>query len=152
MGEYCLHGDIHSQTAKNGGRTRTRAGFTVLELLISLLIMMTVSTMMVPVIKLLAALKPERTYYQDEIGVYQLQLELAVNDIIEVRDDTIVYTKQGEEFELHIINGKLISQAGTLDFIHDIDQVWFSVEDDVVYMTYERDEKRFEWPIGYFKP
>ena len=106
---------------------------------------------MVPVVKLLTALAPEETYYQDEIGVYQLQLELAVNDIIEVRDDTIVYAKQGEEFELHIINGKLISQAGTLDFIHGIDQVWFSVENDVVYMSYERDEKRFEWPVGYFK-
>jgi len=152
MGKHCLHRDIRSQTAQVRRGARARAGFTVLELLISLMIMISVSTMMVPVIKLLAALKPEKTYYQDEIGVYQLQLELAVNDIVEVRDDTIVYEKLGEEFELHIINGKLISQAGTLDFIHDIEQVWFSVENDVVYMTYERDEKRFEWPIGYFKP
>ena len=152
MGKQCLHRDIRSQTAQVRRGARARAGFTVLELLISLVIMMSVSTMMLSVIKLLAALKPEKTYYQDEIGVYQLQLELAVNDIVEVRDDTIVYEKLGEEFELHIINGKLISQAGTLDFIHDIEQVWFSLENDVVYMTYERDEKRFEWPIGYFKP
>ena len=152
MGEQCVYEDIRSKEKKNRRRNGTSAGFTVLELLISLLIMTVISTMMTPVIKLLVSLAPEKTYYQDEIGVYQLQLELAVNDIIEVRDDTIVYAKLGEEFELHIINGKLISQAGTLDFIHDIDQVWFMVDKDVIFMTYERDDKRFEWPLGYFKP
>ena len=152
MGEQCVYEDIRSKEKKNRRRNGTSAGFTALELLISLLIMTVISTMMTPVIKLLVSLAPEKTYYQDEIGVYQLQLELAVNDIIEVRDDTIVYAKLGEEFELHIINGKLISQAGTLDFIHDIDQVWFMVDKDVIFMTYERDDKRFEWPLGYFKP
>ena len=111
-----------------------------------------VTAMMVPLIKLLVSFMPEDTYYQDEIGIYQLQIELAVNDIVEVRDDSIVYQKQGEEFELHIVNDKLISQAGTLDFIHGIEQVWFEVNGDIVYITYERDEQRFEWPLAYFRP
>ena len=151
MGKQRLCKDICAPEQGKGRRTGN-PGFTVIELLVALLIMTSVSTMMVPIIRLLVSFGPEETFYQDEIGIYQLQVELAINDIVEVRDDSIVYAKQGEEFELHIINGKLISQAGTLDFIHAIDQVWVEVSNDIVYVIYERDEQRFEWPLAYFRP
>ena len=97
-------------------------------------------------------LREEKVYYQDEIGVYQLQVELAVNDILSVEDDLIIYRKQGDEFRLHIVNGKLISQPGTVDFIHGINEVEFDLSDDIVYMTYEKEGMRFEWPIAYYHP
>ena len=106
---------------------------------------------MTPVVRLMALLMASETYYQDELGIYHLQLELAVNDLIEVETDFLTYEKEGVEFEIHIVNGKLISQAGTLDFIHGIDDVWFEIYDDIVYLTYERGDVLFEWPLAYFK-
>ena len=96
-------------------------------------------------------LKEQKAYYQDEIGVYQLQVELAVNDIMAVDSDQIVYRKQGEDFHLHIVNGKLISQPGTVDFIHGIDEVEFSEADDIIYLKYRKDGIEFDWPFAYYR-
>ncbi|MBQ7223456.1 MAG: hypothetical protein IJS38_02680 [Erysipelotrichaceae bacterium] len=95
-------------------------------------------------------LKADRVYYQDEIGIYQLQLELAVNDIVSVEADQIVYRKQGEDFCLHIVNGKLISQPGTVDFVHGIEEVEFADEDDIIYLRYRKDGIAFDWPVAYW--
>ncbi len=95
-------------------------------------------------------LRDDRVYYQDEIGIYQLQLELAVNDIVSVEDDLLVYRKQGEDFYLHIVNGKLISQPGTVDFVHGIDEVEFAEADDIIYLRYRKDVIDFDWPIAYW--
>ena len=121
--------------------------------MLALFILSLITILTAPVINSLRGLlKETKVYYQDEIGVYQLQIELAVNDILSVDSDQIIYRKQGEEFRLHIVNGKLISQPGTVDFIHGINEIEFDLDDDIVYMTYEKEGMRFEWPIAYYHP
>ena len=88
-------------------------------------------------------------YYQDEIGLYQLQIELALHDISEVGADCIEYDKEGEMFSISLVNGKLLSQPGSVDFIHDIDEVYFETVDNVIWMTYCRQERENRFPIGF---
>lgn len=120
--------------------------------MVGLLAVTIVSAMTVPAVKSLVELrKALKVNYQDEIGIYQLQLTLAVNDIISVSPHQIRYRTSENDCVLHIVNDKLISQPGTVDFIHDIDDCYFEVVDNVVYLYYTR-EKRECWPIAYYSP
>lgn len=112
-----------------------------------------ISTVMMPAITSLAQLrKSVMSYYQDEIGVYQLQIALATGDIDKVNRNSISYHTSNNDCVLHVVNGKLISQPGTIDFIHGIEEADFEVWDDVVYLNYERGEKKFSWPLAYYRP
>ena len=139
-------------TASAAG-TSARAGFTLMEVLLALMILGVLTQLAAPLMQgLLKLQRSPVNYYQDEIGVYQLQLELAVNDIMEVKPDCIVYRSPENVCTLHIVNGKLISQPGTYDFIHGIKHVEFEVDDEVIYMYYTRNGHEFRWPLGYYAP
>ncbi len=106
-----------------------------------------------PVIRNLHDLrKGVKTGYQDEIGVYQLQIALAKGDIYDVSWDAVLYRTDANDCILHLVNRKLISQPGTLDFIHDIDDAHFELRGGMIYLTYEREESETTWPIAYYKP
>ena len=105
-----------------------------------------------PTVRSLIELRRElKADYQDEIGIYQLQITLAVNDITKVTPDSITYRSADSNCIIRILNGKLISQPGTVDYIHGIDDCYFEVIDDIVYLSFTRDRREC-WPIAYYSP
>ena len=119
--------------------------------MLALTVLVFLSVIMASVITSLVQIrKSSEVFYQDEIGIYQLQLELALHDIEEVNYDSIVYHKNGDTFILHIVNDKLLSQPGSEDFIHGISEAVFELEDTVVYITFSRQGESHRYPIGYF--
>ena len=120
--------------------------------MLALLAVMVMANMTVPAIKSLIMLRSTlKVNYQDEIGIYQLQLTLAVNDIQSVSHDRIRYRTSENDCVIHIVNDKLISQPGTVDFIHGIDSCYFEIVDNIVYLCFTRDRKEC-WPIAYYSP
>ncbi len=105
----------------------------------------------VPLINTLTRIHKSATvYYQDEIGIYQIQLELALYDIEEVNYDNIVYHKNNDTFIMHIVNDKLMSQPGSEDFIHGISEAVFEVEDTIIYLSFQRDDHWCSYPVGFY--
>ena len=105
----------------------------------------------VPILKTLSSVSTRtRTFYQDEIGIYQLQLELALHEVLEVNYDSILYRKNNDTFILHIVNDKLLSQPGSEDFIHGISEAVFEVEDMIIWFSFQREQQWHRYPIGYF--
>ncbi len=105
----------------------------------------------VPILKTLSSVRTRtRTFYQDEMGIYQLQLELALHDVLEVNYDSILYRKNQDTFILHIVNDKLLSQPGSEDFIHGISEAVFEVEDMIIWFSFQREQQWHRYPIGYF--
>lgn len=105
----------------------------------------------VPILKTLSSVRIRtRTFYQDEMGIYQLQLELALHDVLEVNYDSILYRKNNDTFILHIVNDKLLSQPGSEDFIHGISEAVFEVEDMIIWFSFQREQQWHRYPIGYF--
>jgi len=105
----------------------------------------------VPILKTLSSVRTRtRTFYQDEMGIYQLQLELALHDVMEVNYDSILYRKNNDTFILHIVNDKLLSQPGSEDFIHGISEAVFEVEDMIIWFSFQREQQWHRYPIGYF--
>ena len=138
----------HRNTA---GSDRNR-GYSLTELMLALTVLVFLSGITVPLISTLVKVrKSSEVFYQDEIGLYQLQLELALHDIEEVNYESIVYHKNGDTFILHIVNDKLLSQPGSEDFIHGISEAFFEVEDSVIYLSFSRQGKQLRFPIGYYE-
>ena len=105
----------------------------------------------VPILKTLSSVSTRTsTFYQDEMGIYQLQLELALHDVLEVNYDSILYRKNNDTFILHIVNDKLLSQPGSEDFIHGISEAVFEVEDMIIWFSFQREHQWHRYPIGYF--
>ncbi len=105
----------------------------------------------VPILKTLSSVRTRtRTFYQDEIGIYQLQLELALHDVLEVNYDSILYRNNNDTVSLHIVNDKLLSQPGSEDFIHGISEAVFEVEDMIIWFSFQREQQWYRYPIGYF--
>jgi len=105
----------------------------------------------VPLINtLLKIRKATAVHYQDEIGIYQIQLELALYDVQEVNYDSIVYHKNNDTFIMHVVNDKLLSQPGSEDFIHGISEAVFEVEDMIIYLSFQRDDHWCIYPVGYY--
>ena len=120
--------------------------------MVALVAVMILANLTIPAVKNLIALrKTLKVNYQDEIGIYQLQLTLAVNDIKSVSRNQIRYRTSENDCVLRIVNDKLISQPGTVDFIHGIDDCYFEVVDNIVCLCFTREKKEY-WPIAYYSP
>ena len=136
----------HSAAAGN------RPGFTVVELMAALVAVTLLANLIYPTVRSLIELRRDlKVDYQDEIGIYQLQITLAVNDITKVTPDSITYRSADSNCIIRILNGKLISQPGTVDYIHGIDDCYFEVIDDIVYLSFTRNRREC-WPIAYYSP
>jgi len=132
---------------------RTVSGYSLLEMLVGLLVISFLLTVIYPVFTSLSQLMRHQKYrYQDEIGIYQLQIRLACNQITEVNEDEILYYTSESESEIHLLNGNLISQPGWLCFLYDIDEAYFFVRKGIVYLEYERNGESYEYPIAYWQP
>ena len=119
--------------------------------MLALLVIFALCRITVPLLTVLTRLRnASRTYYQDEIGIYQLQLELAMYDVQEVNYDSILYYKNNDVFTLHIVNDKLLSQPGSEDFIHGISEAVFEVEDMIIYLSFQREDCWHRYPIGFY--
>lgn len=131
---------------------RAHRGYSLLELLLALSILAMATTIIVP--SLLATNKIKETQkrlYQDEIGIYQLQMQIALNKVLEINPDSIVYETYKNECEISLVNNNIISQPGWLCYICDVDDVSFYVSLGIIYMEYEREDKVYTYPIGYLE-
>lgn len=87
--------------------------------------------------------------YQDEIGLYQLQITLATNDVISVDSYEITYNTENNVCHISLVNFNVISQPGFLCFLKDVDNVYFYQHFGIVYIDYERDGNFYTYPIAY---
>ncbi len=105
-----------------------------------------------PIYKNIAKLneyKSDTYIYQDEIGIYQLQLQLARNEITEINPEEIYYLTAENECRIAVVNDNLISQPGYLCYLLDIDEVYFYQSFGIIYIEYYREGEYHVYPIGY---
>ena len=150
---YVIITSIGKTCSSGRDKADIHAGFTLIEATYGLFVLSIIAVLLTPLCHSLNQLaRQKEKYYQDEVSVYQLQIELAVNDIKSVAPTYIRYRTVSNDCILHIVNEKLISQPGTLDFIHGISKVKFYLEENIIYVSYKRNNQQFNWPIGYYCP
>ncbi len=132
---------------------RSSSGYNLLEMLVGLLVTGFLASLAFPLFKTLEQLISLQKYrYQDEIGIYQLQITLACNNILEVRSDEILYQSyEHDDCCISVVNDNLISQPGWVCFLHDIDDAEFRFSKGIIYLEYLREGEYREYPIAYWK-
>lgn len=105
----------------------------------------------VPILKVLKNMQEIDSYnYQDDIGIYQLQIKLATSNIDEVGPDNILLHDQDNDYEISEVNGNLICTPGFLLYLHDIDSIDFQQQDDILVLSYCRNNQCSQWPVAYY--
>jgi hypothetical protein len=118
--------------------------------MLSLLIVSFLFTLTVPILKTTSKLLHQDIYtYQDEIGLYQMQITLATNEIISVDSYEISYQTEKNNCHISLVNFNVISQPGFLCFLKDVDNVYFYQHFGIIYIDYERDGEFYTYPIAY---
>ena len=118
----------------------TTKAFTAIEMLLALLvagIVLTVSFRIIGVFRKFTFPSFEET--QDHLALCQLRLYLAEKEV-PLQEDGTTLTIHTEDHDRTIkcVNGKLMVQDGTLVFLHDVKNVWFSFEEDRFFLDYEK--------------
>lgn len=125
-------------------------GYTAIEMLISLAIISTLLLIATPILKNLIKINElSKLDYQDEVGIYQLQIELAKNQILEINNDEIIYKSIKGERKISLVNNNLISQPGYLCYLRNLDYISFYKSFDIYYLEFERNEQIYTYPIAY---
>lgn len=129
---------------------RVTGGYSLIELMLALLIVSFLITLTVPILKTTSKIMQQDIYtYQDEIGLYQMQIVLATNNIISVDNYEINYTTEKNECHISLVNYNVISQPGFVCFLINVDNVYFYQHFGIIYIDYERDGKFYTYPIAY---
>jgi prepilin-type N-terminal cleavage/methylation domain-containing protein len=129
---------------------RITSGYSLIELILALFIVSFLAALTVPILKTTSQLMQEDIYiYQDEIGLYQMQIILAANEITSVDSYEITYNTEKNECHISLVNFNVISQPGFICFLKDVDNVYFYQHFGIIYIDYERDGKFYTYPIAY---
>ena len=87
--------------------------------------------------------------YQDEIGIYQMQIQLARNNIVSINPSEIVYNTSESECTISLVNNNVISQPGYLCYLIDVDDIYFYKRFFIIYIEYTRKGNVYTCPIAY---
>lgn len=67
-------------------------------------------------------------------------------------DDSYTYLDYDEQENIFILDdNRLVKKPGFEILVSNIDDVSFSINDNMIYMTLERDEKDYTFMIGYYR-
>lgn len=125
-----------------------RDGFALADLLVTLCC----CAVLVPIAASCIVLLPQLIVFeedvQDETALYQLRrILMMAYDAEIVSDDTLTFTYREKEWRLHETNRRLILQPGTQIFLSGIDSAFFTEEEEVIYVVYDRDGKQRKAPL-----
>lgn len=123
---------------------RVCRGFTLAEVLLTLLIV----SAMIPIT--LLCLSPF-TYLlnfseeiQDQIALSQLRRILLLSYDIEYAPHQMNFVYQHQLRSLYCVNNHLIMTPGTQIYLSQIDEAWFNLNGDCIYVVYERKGSQYE--------
>ena len=126
----------------------TRNGFAAADILLAMMIVsvgMPIVTAAAGVITDLTEFEPS---FQDEIALIQLRDILMIAYDIRCEGDVLCYEYMHKDYELALVNRKLIAAPGTQIFLTEIDDASFMQKGNVVYVVFEREGKTRSSPIA----
>ena len=84
----------------------------------------------------------------DEIALMQLREYLLISYDIKVNNNSLDFIYKNSDFHLNLVNNKLIMQPGTQIILNDIDDVYFDIKGDSIYVNYYKKNKKYYRPIA----
>lgn len=87
----------------------------------------------------------------DEIALNQLRNDLLFIYDLDYSYGELRFLYKDRNCSLKMINNKLILTPGTQIYLYDVDNLYFDVINDCVYVNYERENKEYKRVLCYAK-
>ena len=84
----------------------------------------------------------------DEIALSQLREQLLIAYDMQVTNDELSFIYKNKNYKLSFVNNKLLLQPGTQIYLNDVDDLYFNILNECIYVCYERNNKQYERIIG----
>lgn len=118
---------------------RNSRGIILTDLLLTILIV----SMLIPIAMICISVLPGSLQFneevQDEIALAQLRHILLCAYDMKIEATEIAFSYREKEMHLSLVNDHMILQPGTQIFLSDIDSTAFEMEENLIYVVYERE-------------
>ena len=84
----------------------------------------------------------------DELALAELREILLIAYDMRVSYSSLDFLYQNKDFSLSLVNRKMLLQPGTQIYLNDIDELHFEERGTVIYVIYERNNRKYERAIG----
>lgn len=122
---------------RNRGKFRRR-GFLEARSVVAIIVIITILPLAVSIIKLTSSMKFDYDSVNDEISLLQLRKIMLISYDIDNYRDKLHFIYHGEDYELSLINGRLVLSPGYQVFLNNVDYVYFDQNNGALDLTYGR--------------
>ncbi|MBR2067324.1 MAG: hypothetical protein IJ875_03580 [Solobacterium sp.] len=129
-------------------RNTKKRGSILVEIILSLWIVLLFIAIPIEATNLLQRNLQFEQNVQDEISLLQLKRILLLSYDIHVEKDYLTFIYEERECILSLINQKLILQPGTYILLIDIDAISFSTNNNMIFISFEREGKKKQYAIA----
>ena len=112
--------------------------FSYAEILVSLIVLSLCMEILSQISILLTQIDADNELAQDSIAASQLRTLLILAEDIVVEDDSLSYRLDDQEFEIYLVNRRLIITPGTQILFENIDDAAFEETEDKIYVSVYR--------------
>lgn len=117
---------------------RNDDGFTLLEVLIALQIVILCMLFVFPCVRTMKVLSEETRQTDDVMAIYLLRRDLAAASAIYFTSSELNYEVFGEEKKILFHNERLVSMGGYEIFLQNIEHVFFYKKNNCIWMNWRR--------------
>ena len=124
-------------------------GITYGRTLIALLITLTILPLAISIFSFVANIKPNYNLLNNELALIDLRRRLLIAYDLNIEENRLEFINNGETNYLYYVNDKLILSPGTQFYLNDVKDVYFNLENGVIYLNYiTNDNKEYKSAIG----
>lgn len=82
------------------------------------------------------------------IAAKQISQSVILSRDVEADDELTYLNEENEETKIYLDEGRIVKKPGFEIFVFDIDDLDFSIKNDLIYMNVERDNKKYSFLVG----
>ena len=118
------------------------------RLILALLITLTILPLCSETFNLVSNINFDYNEVNDELALVDLRRIMLLAYDLDVRYDEINFIYQDKDYSLAMNNNNLVLSPGYQLFIADVDELYFEIRNNCVYVIYQRKNKNYEKVIS----
>lgn len=124
-----------------------RNGFTMIEALFGLLTTGIVAFLCMTLMQCYVTFIRLDLNKQNQFAILQIRQVLSVAESVKVENNQLSYILNHEEFEFYFDRNRLVTSPGYEIWMENIEDAYFTSEEDEIYLFYRQDHKTYKFEI-----
>ena len=124
-------------------------GYILKDFLLGIIVFMMLFPVVVKSAEIVSGLNFVDAQLGDELSILQLRRKMIISENIVINGNSISFIIGDTEFTLKLEEHRLYLTPGYQLFLNDIDGLWFKNIDGMIFIEYEKNNKRYERYIAF---